>query len=888
MMDIFCPTCQELILEADACPACNWRRHVIASEVGELAWTADLGVRLNKPHCYPVVAGQHYCLGAEDGTLLALDVLTGQVVWEHPLPAETMAHALATDGARLFVGMEDKRPLPIPGKEVLALDAQTGEVAWHLETPAHSTSAVAVAGGLACFTVSGGQLYAVDAVTGQTRWMVEHPHWSPAPPGLGDGVVCAGGRAPTLLAYAADDGRQLWRFESKGWFSSSLFIAGGRVFALAWDDYLYALELSSGALLWKFRGERGRGITSPIAVSESCVFIGSRVNPGGYALLALDAATGAERWRLAVDKHILTPPRAIDNMVFFASGGHDGHFYAVDAATGAEQWHVPAPSQVVTQPCVAGDLVIFGGRDGLLHAARWQQPPQEEILTPEAYVQAEAYEKAAAAYALNGAFAAAADLYHHRLEQLPQAIKLYEHAGMAEHAAQLWEQLGDLKQAAQRYEQGGQVNQAAELWERQGDLRRARDLYQEADNQVGLAAVLEKLGEHLDAARIYAASGNYREAARLYQRGGDRSSEADMYVKVGEYTRAAQIWRDLNEWQKQVETLVVYEKNLLEGARILEEHDQLERAADLYEQMEAFEQALRIYIKLENWEQVAQLARRVENYEQEARAWEHLGEHQQAVQACVLAAQKLLGQLPMDEAHIARLYEDAARLYGQELFDEGNASACQRMVRKYRHLPELAVTVKAEGEFIENEYNTLTLTLINQGFGIARNIHIQIQGTFDVVGECVALGLRPGAEKPIDVQVRPHKGHYGPSVPLGIQIEYEDRQGTPYPPIQYTTTIAVSREGGLLGALSSATPLNITIQELYQHSKKIGGDEVHGQKGDKVEINRGSGVTADSGVEGDRVVMRAGAAAVRRCPICNVPTTDPEQHYCSDCGAPLP
>jgi hypothetical protein len=66
---IFCPNCNDLILDQPTCPACGWRRPVEAEGAGQLAWCADLGTRLVKPHCYPAVAAGRYCLGSEDGTL---------------------------------------------------------------------------------------------------------------------------------------------------------------------------------------------------------------------------------------------------------------------------------------------------------------------------------------------------------------------------------------------------------------------------------------------------------------------------------------------------------------------------------------------------------------------------------------------------------------------------------------------------------------------------------------------------------------------------------------------------------------------------------------------------------------------------------------------------
>lgn len=867
MIEIFCPNCDELILDQATCPACGWRRPVEGEGIGAEVWCADLGTRLNKPHCYPVVADGFYCLGTEDGTLLALDLGSGEVAWEQSLGEKRMAHALATDGERLFVGCEDTHSIPVPGKSLLASDARTGQEVWQVPTEAHSLSAAAVAAGNVYFTTSNGWLHAVDAATGQKRWAVEHPVWGPAPPAVGEGVVCAGGRGETLVAYATADGAELWRFSADGWFAAPLLIGAGCVYALCWDDHLYVLDAHTGRLMWRYKGERGKGLTTPPAVTGGRVFVGSRVyrqvegeQTGGYAMLALSAQDGAEIWRCYTERHIFTPPAVADDALFF--GSNDGLFYTVDAASGEERWRAQVKSRAVTQPRVAGDVVIFGGRDGMVHAVRWRARPREKLLAPSTYKRRGEYTNAAVAHALRGEFDKAATIYEERL--------------------------GKHQEAAWLYERADQPGKAASLWERLGELKRARDLYREAGDNSGLAGVLEQMGESLQAARLYEELGDLDKAVLLYDQAGDRPKAAALYRRLGRLGKALTIWVSLDQWEKAAEALVA-EGKPAEAADILAQHDQLERAADLYEQAGRLQKALSLKTELGHWESVAGLAFRVGDYEQEAQARERLEHHQPAAEAYVRSAQQALDAKPVDEGRVAILYEHAARLYG-EVFEEERASTCRRMVRRYRHLPEVEVRVVAEGVFVEYEYNTLQLEVANRGYGVARDIDIQLRGEFDVTGDCCIRGLAPQGTKSLEVSVRPHKEHYGPKVPLEIAVTYEDRHGSSYP-FSHHVYVSVNQQGILAGL--SETPLQINIQELYQPgAKKVGGDEIQAgaQIGDRVDIRRGGGggLTLESGETGNRVQIRRGGP-VRRCPNprCNVPVNDPEGRYCSECGAPL-
>jgi outer membrane protein assembly factor BamB len=351
-------------------------------------WCIDLGRRLNKPHCYPVVARGTYALGTQDSALVGLDIASGQLAWEHPLDEGSAAHALATDGERLFVGCQDVRAFPAPGKALLAFDARTGERVWGHPTTAHSLSAATLTDGTVYFTATDGLLHAVDAATGQEHWVTEHPIWGEAAPAVGEGMVCAGGQGQTLFAYAVADGTEMWRFSVEGaWFVARSCI-NGRVFVPCSNGHLYALDTHTGRLLWELESERGLGCTTPPTAAGDRLFMGSRVyrqvegqQLPGYAMLALNASSGAEEWRFHTARHISAPPTVAGDTLFF---GTDDEFYAVDTTSGEERWRMQVRSWVVTQPQVTGGHVYFGERNGLIHAVRWRAKSGDESCKPGA------------------------------------------------------------------------------------------------------------------------------------------------------------------------------------------------------------------------------------------------------------------------------------------------------------------------------------------------------------------------------------------------------------------------------------------------------------------------------------------------------------------------
>ena len=856
-MTIFCPKCDELILDEPGCPACGWRRPAADQGVGQAVWTADLDARLIKPQCYPVIAGGRYWLGTEEGVLLALDLDSGKVVYERTLGEGCLAHGLATDGTRVFIGCEEVKLLPTRDRALLALDAASGDESWTYPTGAHSLSAVTESDGAAYFSDSDGRLHAVDARSGQRRWAVQHLAWASAAPAVGEGIVCTGGQGEMLAAYSTATGERLWHVAADGWFNDRPSIANGAVYARCWDGTLYALEVTTGRTVWRAQGERGHGHTSAPVAAGGRVFIGSRVHREegwqripGYALLALDAGDGTERWRFHTARHIRVAPAVTGGLLLF--GSNDRAFYALEAATGAILWQVELESRIVTQPQVAGELVICGDRDGTVYALRWRAEPQGEPLAAAEYESQGHFAEAAVAHALQGNLERAAAIYEQELDQQRGAAQLYERAG--------------------------QAAKAAALWEGMGDLQRARDLFESVGSRGELARVLDGMGEPLEAARLREEMGDLERAAHLYERAGDRVKAADLYRQMQRFDEAERLSASLGQWELQVNDLIAGGK-LAKAARILEAHERWERAAGLYEELDSPGDALRLRRRLGHWEQVAELALRLGDEERRAEALEKLGRPRLAAEAYEGAAQKALALEQLDEPHAADLYAKAARLY-DELFEEGRAAGCQREVQRLRHLPNLLVRGGAEGTFVEHEWNALNLRVENVGFGPARRIALAFEGPFEVEGDAQIRGLGPNKEGSLQVFVRSHKEQYGPKVPLGLSLTYEDFKGGKYQLTERITVHVVQQ--GILPGLT--TPTEIHIGNVYQAgAKKQEGGVV------EMEIHRSAG--GRMSVADSRVISpgseRQGNQVRRRCPACSLPIRDEKSRFCPECGARL-
>jgi outer membrane protein assembly factor BamB len=241
-------------------------------------------------------------------------------------------------------------------------------------------------------THSGVQAGAAPHEFHRVRWTFPTGGSIVSSPVLLDGVIFFGSNDNNVYAVAADSGRQLWAHATGGPVAATPAIAGGLVYVGSYDGRFYALDAKTGAARWKFRtgGERrfeAKGVhglqphtqtiadpydlylSSPV-VANGIVYFGS----GDGNVYALDAATGAARWKFATGDVVHASPVFADGVVYV--GSWDSWFYAIDAATGKQRWRFHGGEDALvhnqvgfqSSPAVVDGVVYTGCRDANLYA----------------------------------------------------------------------------------------------------------------------------------------------------------------------------------------------------------------------------------------------------------------------------------------------------------------------------------------------------------------------------------------------------------------------------------------------------------------------------------------------------------------------------------------
>jgi outer membrane protein assembly factor BamB len=95
---------------------------------------------------------------------------------------------------------------------------------------------------------------------------------------------------------------------------------------------------------------------------ENTILVGSE----DQHLYAIDASSGAEKWRFMAGDKVWSTPTIANETVYF--GSHDRNIYALDLATGGLKWQFPTGGAVVARPLVWRDMVLVGSFDRKLYA----------------------------------------------------------------------------------------------------------------------------------------------------------------------------------------------------------------------------------------------------------------------------------------------------------------------------------------------------------------------------------------------------------------------------------------------------------------------------------------------------------------------------------------
>jgi len=284
--------------------------------------------------------------------LYALNLRTGEVLWQRPINGTYYWSSAAYDKGRLFVVNFDGLVQAFSADNVgTQLWASQMPDEWAFSAPLTAYNGQVFVAGAG----DAGELYAVDEATGHVNWKTLVANGAYSSPAIGDGNV--------YVTYDCN----YYRFNVRGilfWYTYLGCGGGGGNTPAYYQNRLYVRDMALNKVV--LNADTG-AIIGPLASIEPPAFWqdGSgnkyQLDLIDQTLTAIDPDTGTERWSFSGDKTLSSAPIIVNGTAIIGSGF--GNLYLLDAATGKQLWSTQLGEPVA--PSVRDGLPTTGIAAGL-------------------------------------------------------------------------------------------------------------------------------------------------------------------------------------------------------------------------------------------------------------------------------------------------------------------------------------------------------------------------------------------------------------------------------------------------------------------------------------------------------------------------------------------
>jgi tetratricopeptide (TPR) repeat protein len=887
---IFCPN-GHLVLDAPGCPDCDWIRPR-SGEFGQMVWgPIETGGPLG-------LAGSHSFVGwgmvdqvlvfpRNNGGWIMLSKSNGEVLWQVPLEPGRVIREMVPHKGQLLAAVSDQRDLLKSQKGNLVLidpKEKQYEVIWEAESTT-LTPPVCTRDRIIVRDASRGLVVLNSTPPFNEMLTVELENFSPYPPVIDGGqvVLCDGSMMHSTVRLKGFDllsGELLWESPPIGSMATTILQLKDGIFAFCPDRRrLMAFSVDEPD---KFAWEKNLSkiYSAPVYHREEILVVhrGNK-DPDAedhYFFARIDPISGKTLGKLNLDHRAEQILPISEHQIILS--GHNRDYRAFlscrDVLSGSERWrfsfeHEADPIQ--TQLQLDDHNFYTGTSSGRIFAFRYDSGKGETPEDPEALLREENYIKAAAIYALEGNYLRAAEIYVQTLNQPEKGLMLLE--------------------------KGEYLEEAGLLAKGQGWQQQALEYFEAAENQQAQAEMLEAMGDHIGAANLYQVLGDHQKAGKLFEKVGEFVKAFRNYVKVQDERSIQRIALQINALPDNVEINLRDIERCLEFGFLEEAADlavkiqQWERAAKIYQEMGAAEKEMKTLIFLSHeegigkwvFERLIRLGKDLEQFDLVGDAFEKLERYKQAAEAYETAADKALGDL--GNKQIAAEFLMKAKICYEE---HGQIDELPRINRRIIFLesrPNInLILINLDKPLREEDTNSLTLEILNDGFGIAHDISITVRSQyfeFDKNKIPIEIPrLAPNLRTTKQVFLKPHDhGH----VPLDFEWRWKDRHDH-----QYHKTLTGQIAVRSLDDTRSGQP-----QIVYATNWIASGDMVNaqgdivsagGQKGDRVNMG-GSGLS----MKGEGLGTISFERPKEEAPTCKKCGRDISNsyNYCDGCGHPL-
>lgn len=293
------------------------------------------------------------------GGVAAINMQTGQLVWETSVPNMMMSQPITYEGLVIIglgTGTFQNDTVAIRGtgtNYVAALNFSTGQTVWTFETLGEDMPTPVIYNGLVVFPNGNGEVYALDALTGGEVWNISLPVGavvSMSSPALVGNMLYFGVNVVNGYQYDFDcvnlTGKYVvWSTPTNGmgglddcspvvW--NGVVISGYTAATSSGllQPVLFGMNATNGEILWQVNENSGPQPSggewfAPVTVYNGVVYSDSAESG---MLYAVDASTGAQLWSISTGKATCNV-NVFDGNLWIVNSS--GTLFVLDPSTGA-------------------------------------------------------------------------------------------------------------------------------------------------------------------------------------------------------------------------------------------------------------------------------------------------------------------------------------------------------------------------------------------------------------------------------------------------------------------------------------------------------------------------------------------------------------------------
>ena len=302
----------------------------------------------------PIIYDGKVIVGDFEGTVHAIDLITGKKVWTVKKKDGFVTSAAANQGKIVigdFSGM------------VYCLEAKNGDPLWTREIEQQVASGGNFFEDSVLVTSEGGTMFALDLKTGEPKWNYATGDQLRSSPTIWKNYSLLGGCDGQLHKIDLAKGEKIGEgVPLQAPTLSTPSMIGKIAIVPTQPGVVLAIDVEAQKILWTFseasQSSDIRSSPASLGTFENDQLSGiAVVTTRNRRVLGLNLQDGKVLWEAVLKKRTDSSPIICDGRAWV--GATDGQIYAIDLKTGMETWSYQISGQILASPAVAdGRLVV--------------------------------------------------------------------------------------------------------------------------------------------------------------------------------------------------------------------------------------------------------------------------------------------------------------------------------------------------------------------------------------------------------------------------------------------------------------------------------------------------------------------------------------------------